>query len=134
MAIVMCKNGDKFVLNAAAANACFFRIRLFKNDFTPDVDSVLGDFTEADFTGYSGFQACAWLAAVINGAGKGIIVAAPLLWTAGVIGTGNTIYGYYVTEGGDTVVSYAERFASPIVIASVGDFVVVTPSVTAVTE
>jgi hypothetical protein len=134
MSIVMTQNGDKATLNAASAASAYWRVRLFKNDYTPLVTSVLGDFTEADFTGYSGFQVAVWLAAVINGAGKGIIVASPLLWTAGVIGTGNTIYGYYVTEGTDALVSYAERFASPVVIANVGDFVVVTPSVTAVTE
>lgn len=32
-----------------------FSIKLFKNDYTPDDDTVIGDFDESDFGGYSEF-------------------------------------------------------------------------------
>jgi hypothetical protein len=130
----MTQNGDKAVLNACVAQSVFYRVRLFKNNYTPLVTSVIGDFTEADFDGYSGYQAPTFVAAVINGSGKGIIIAGGLLWLCTGVATPNTIYGYYVTEGTDAIAVYAERFAASISIAAPGDFVVVTPTVTAVTE
>jgi len=54
-------------------------IGLFQNDFIPDLDSVLGDFTECTFGGYAPLSISTPNAAFLNGAGRGE-VDADALW------------------------------------------------------
>jgi len=107
----------------------FFPIyKLFKNDFTPDADSVEADFTEADFSGYSS-QNPTWNI-VKNPTDerfeheRGV---AKFVHDGGA--TANTIYGWYAidtkamdvngTEITDVVAH--ERFAAPIVMSEDSD-------------
>jgi len=93
-------------------------IHLYKNDYTPVPGSDVGDYTEADFTGY--------LSQVITGGTWGSVTVADHIavtvnadtfnftYTAGG-GSPQTIYGYYITgDGGDYF--WGERFSEPRVM------------------
>lgn len=57
MAGVLVNGGEtrmlSLLVNKAGTNLANLTLRLFKNDFTPTETSVVGDLTEATFTGYA---------------------------------------------------------------------------------
>ena len=86
-------------------------LKLYNNNYTPGQATVLADFTEATFTGYTGttFARSAWGAATANPVtNKGEISASQISWTAG---SAETVYGYYVTSDDvSPVLLWAELF------------------------
>lgn len=111
MAIVLQATGKLELLEQKVPLLETLYIHLFKNNYVPVFGSVLGDFTEADFTGYGPILLADWiLPAVLNGSNNGVIFHEPVTWirTAG----SNTIYGYYVTDaGGGGNLYFADRNA-----------------------
>lgn len=103
-------------------------IHLYKNDVTPTIDSVVGDFTEADFDGYAS-AALVWGAAT-DVTPEAQIQADPYVSTAGGGLAGpQDIYGYYVLNGAGQLM-YAERDpAAPVTISSPGQSYPVLPRV-----
>jgi hypothetical protein len=83
-------------------------VRVFKNDYTPVDGSVLGSFTEANFTGYAQINMSGWSAAALDGNGKAATTADQVTWTMGTPGTTNTVYGIYVVTAAGALL-YAER-------------------------
>lgn len=133
MALVMCKPGDVAILDGIRSAGSLPKLKLFKNDVTPDVDSVLGDLDEADFDGYT-TSGISWAPAFVNGDGKGQLTGSAVVFLATGGGTPNDIYGAYVVNNAEDTLLYAERFPAPISIVNPGDFVFYQPSVTCVTE
>lgn len=118
----------------AAMNGLGMRIRLNKNDKTPADADVLGDYTEADFSGYAvgvlgnmGFPSTA--------GGKAITVGDPVSFVHNGGATPNDIYGYYITDTAGTLLYWAERFTTPpINMSANGNRIIVTPQLTGKTE
>ena len=111
------------------------KARLYKNNLTIAVGTVLADFTEADFSGYAsaalaGFTAAAIVGHSANTDGNQII------WTVSASpSTTNNIYGVYITDAGNTKLYGAVAAASaPIAMAVGGASVVWTPSVNVITQ
>lgn len=96
------------LITALLAN---LKMRIFVNNITPDANTVIGDFTEATFTGYSAASLTTWSAPSIDGTGASIstTVQGQFTGTSGG-GTGN-MYGYYLTDSGGTTLYGCERFA-----------------------
>lgn len=89
-------------------------LRLFKNDYTPADGSALGDFTEADFSGYAEIviHPGDWDdVAIVSNVAEMQTTVAPS-WTA-TAGTPNTVYGWYLAYTGSGIVVAAQRFDSP---------------------
>jgi hypothetical protein len=90
------------------------RVKLYTNDFTPDRDSVLADFTEKDVA--NGYAAIDVPAAdfVLDGvvAHKGVLMALPITFTPTNDG-GVNIYGYFVTSLDDADLLACARFDAP---------------------
>ena len=84
-------------------------LRLFKNDETPDVETVVGDFEEADFPGYSAIEFTGWADPDKVVDGKWVITAPIQTFLCTGSGTPNDIYGYYITDEEATVLLYSER-------------------------
>lgn len=88
-------------------------IKLYTNNYTPAQGTLLADFTEATFTGYTGttFARSAWGTASANPVtNKGEISANQVSWTAG---SSETVYGYYVvSDDGSPKLLWAELFDS----------------------
>jgi len=106
--------------------------RLFKNDFTPDANSVLADFTEADFSGYAKvFPNEAFYKNDTDNRFEQQHAVGVFTHNGG--GVSNTIYGWYavgaVDNGGGTQseVMMSERFASPITMQESGDSIRIHP-------
>jgi len=98
------------------------RIKLFKNDVVPAVDSVLASFTEADFDGYLEV-ALAPHTAEENPQGWAQADFPQAHFEATGAVTVNTIFGYYITNEAETKVLKAERFATPVAINEAGDYI-----------
>jgi len=111
----------------AAWNSTALKMHLYSNNFTPLVTSVVGDFTECTFSGYSSQNIVTWGAAsVASHIGK--IQAAPITFTRSTSGASQNVYGYYVTDAAGTVLEWAELDPSgPRVLTNAGDSVTITP-------
>src|SRR3990170_1563784 len=83
-------------LNDELLGAVVYQIRLFKNDHTPTVNDVLGDYTEADFDGY-GPQNIVWNSSIIV-SNRAKALGNLVQWTHTGGPVNNDIYGYFVVE------------------------------------
>jgi len=102
--------GDTLTDNLALFNNGDMRISLFQNDYTPVITSLIGDFTEASFGGYSGPAVIAsW---TLSGGGwvspRFLITHPDVVWTADGTTT-NIIYGFYVWDDATGDLLWAER-------------------------
>jgi hypothetical protein len=101
-------------------------VRLYTNDFTPTKSNVVGDFTQLTNVEVPGYVAVAlawggtpvrkqdgsWedLGALINYSAAGGPPPAPIV-----------VYGWYLTDAGNTAVFGSGRFASPFTFSADGD-------------
>jgi len=107
------------------------RLHLFTNNYTPTVTDTLASYSEATFTGYATQNITGWGAPTIA-AHVGAIQAASRTFTRTATGTTQNIYGYFVTNAGDTTLLWAERDPNaPIPLTNNGDSYTVTPRITA---
>mgnify|MGYP006280979447 CR=1 FL=1 len=100
-------------------------LRLYQNNYTPIGSTVVGDFSEADFTNYTEKTIARgdW-AAPSTVATKAESSVTAQSWTCGA--TGNTIYGYYVVGSTSGVCLWAEKFAAQRILVD-GDILNLTP-------
>jgi hypothetical protein len=108
MAIRIANSIKATLLQLLVATLNGYKIHLFKNNLTPTDASVIGDFTEADFTGYASQNLTTFATAFLNGANQGETDAGLYTFTQSGSTTTNNIYGYYVTTAGGALV-YSER-------------------------
>jgi hypothetical protein len=108
-------------------------LRLYKNDKTPADTDVVGDYTEADFTGYAAITLAGASWTVSEGDPAEAEFAERTFESAADQAV-QTIYGYYLTRatGGELVL--AERFPTAQAIQNNGDRIQVTPTITAEDE
>ena len=137
MSLVVCQDGDKLILDSITAGIFFknYVWHLYKNNYTPVVTSVLGDFTEADFDGYkSGLTVTSWTAAAISSS-HAVSTGNVLTWTKAAGATSNNIYGVYVSDSGGKTLCYAERDPSaPVSMSVTGATYSYTPSFSTISE
>jgi len=106
-------------------------MRLFKNDYTPVEGSVLGDFTEATWTGYAqkSLTGSSWTVATVAGVTTGTFAVQTFTSTANQ--AAELSYGYYVLGATSGILLWAERFTDgPYAIAVLGDNIAITPKIT----
>lgn len=111
-------------------NSDGLKVRLFKNDVTPDDNTVIGDLTEADFEGYAAGD-------LANLTTPGVVAAQAqtqgdsVTFTMGTPGTTNNIYGHYITDSAGTVLYGVVRDPSaPIAMDTAGKEYTVFPVLT----
>ena len=111
-------------------------MRLCSNDVTPTEDSVLGDFTEATFTGYAAdvTDPADWTVAVQDVGGIDHVVAshANIEFTSTADSQNQTIYCAYLATETSGILIAANRFDSAAIanpIVNTGDKKTVTPSI-----
>jgi hypothetical protein len=102
------------------------RLRLFKNDVTPADSDTVGTYVEATFPGYAVQTTPSFtVASSVTGVAQITHPALTFLRSAG--GSGDTIYGYYVTDAAGTTLYWAERDPSaPINMNVVGNSYAIT--------
>ena len=129
MALVVPNQGELQLLQKLLKNTSDtedYLLRLYQNNYNPVEGSVLGSFTEADFTNYAQKTIARgdWAAPSINGSNKAESSVAAQSWTCGA--SGNTVYGYYIVGATSGVVLWAEKFSVSRVLGD-GDILNVTP-------
>lgn len=102
------------------------KLHLFQNNIVPSIDSVLGDFVESTFPGYS---------ALATGSAKSFYYFDPITglykvvfqepaggwyWTTGTPTTPETCYGGYMTDSAGTTYLGAVLLATPILVNAAG--------------
>lgn len=96
---------------------------LFVNDINPDAGTVVGDFTEAAFSGYAADALGALIGPVTFADGtRGMHVETDFAADGSIVGPGEVAYGVYVTDTGGTVLYWSGRFNDPQPFANPGDF------------
>ena len=99
------------------------KVRLFQNNYTPSIASVLADFTQATFTGYAQAELLDTMAGLprIDTDGNVYIVCNSVLsFTQTADTTPNTVYGYYVVSDVGSHIIAAKRFDTPIEFNAAG--------------
>jgi hypothetical protein len=94
---------------------------LVRETFAPTVDSVLGDFTEANFQGYArSSQSVTWNPVTAQD-GKSLVQGSPVLWEMTGNASPNTIFGHMLIGSDSVTLLAAEVFNDPIPLANIGD-------------
>ena len=120
--------GLEDVLSALVNRPPGYHIRLFTNNFTPTTSTVVGDFTEATFTGYAAIALSGWTAPTVA-SHVASTTANPATFTA--TGSFQSIYGWYVTDAAGDYVCGGRDAAAPVVMSSTVNTYQVTLSITA---
>lgn len=145
MAFVFTNEGEKMLLERSVGKvaAGSLKLKLFTNDYTPVHDDVVADYTEMGAVqGYTEktLTTAGWNAATAGtGVGTSLSNKAQITypqqqWTFDGTGGSVTVYGYFITDDGETVLLGAERFTSSQLVSSSGDLIKVTPGLTGATE
>lgn len=104
------------------------KYRLFTNNVTPTLSTVLSGLTEAAFSGYAAVSQ-SWSNFTTNGVSghNGFAIAAPINFTNSS-GSPVSVYGYYVTDPASSptmLLAVALFDSGPLVIAAGGQATVV---------
>lgn len=113
-------------------NATPLHLHLFKNNYTPTNATILANLTESTFAGYAAVDLITWAAPSVA-AHVATMSAAARTFTRSSSGTGEPVYGYFVTLADDTTLLWAERdpvadTSGVVYLTSAGDTYTVTPS------
>lgn len=101
-------------------------LRLFTNNLNPGKSTVIGDITEATESGYAAItlDGGTWTIATVSGVNSASYPIQTFTFTETA-----TIYGYYITTQGDSLL-WAERFSDgPYVLTIDGGEVTVVPAI-----
>ena len=123
---------DKMLKDALSTDEAYI-LKLYKISYQPIKTSSSGNFTEATFTNYAArtLTRAGWTAASTVSDKASSTYGAVQSWTCG--STGNTVFGYYMVNGANNKVLWAEKFTTARVLAS-GDVLNITPKFTLASE
>lgn len=126
MAAVFPDTGKKLALDILLAAGRNPKLKLFKNNVAVTDATVLGDLTEANFSGYAAKDLSAIAAASINGSDQGERHSNANNFVHSGGGTANTIYGWYIVIddlAATPALILCENFPTPLVVAAVPNHV-----------
>lgn len=114
-----------FFNNARPAGGNNLTLRLFCNDVTPAQTGI--SYNEATGGGYAAKTLTngSWTVATANDPSDAVYAEQTFTFT-GALTTNTTVYGYYVTDAGNTVL-WAERLTAAFTPANNGDNIKITP-------
>lgn len=101
-------------------------ILLFKNNFTPDIDTLIGDFVECDFSGYS-LNTVAFGTISRDGDDNASSTTETARFQHDGGATSNSVYGWYMLDHFSGTLLRAERFSdAPRAMVAIPDEIQVT--------
>ena len=102
-------------------------LKLFQNNYTPVAGSVIGDLTEATFSGYTAKTLTGLsVSGSLDSGNRAFATWTAVSWTKSGA-TGNNVYGYYVISAAGALL-YLERFdGAPINMMTDGNVLGFTP-------
>jgi hypothetical protein len=132
MALVVPNAEEVRALTAWIGASAPWSLRLFGNNATPAVGSVVGDFTEIAGAGYAAISLPSASWGYTPGVPTVALYPAQTFTFTGAINAPGTIYGYFILNAAGQLVT-AERLAAPPFTPTVnGDSVIVVPRITLV--
>lgn len=110
-------------------------LRLYQNNPSPapSKSSVLGDLTQCTFPGYAPVTLVTadWGSPTIAANVASVTASSAKTYTRSTTGAGQTVYGAYITDSGNTLLYAVCLFAGgPFTLATAGDKVNVLPTLT----
>jgi hypothetical protein len=107
-------------------------LHLYKTSIALGPTTAVGDFVEADFSGYAASSTIVWGTPfyqpngvpVVNGDMKTFVVDDP----ATIL---NTVYGWYCTNAAGTVYLFGRPFDAPVILTAPGQGLNVVPTIPA---
>lgn len=103
-------------------------LKLFKNNYVPSLDTVVGDLTEADYTGYLAITLTTWTAPFLDVAGRGEIRAPHGFFAPAAPYTiQNTVYGYWIEDSNGDLILACRFVDGPIAMGAAGNACIVEP-------
>lgn len=102
---------------------------LYQNNHSPSKETVIGDLTECNFTGYAAVAAVAFGAAHIDTDGKVKMKAPSETFVASGAAVGNSVFGWAITNAAKTALYVAQAFDTEYVISETGQGITVQPEV-----
>jgi hypothetical protein len=137
MSIIVPFGGERYLLDSMIKSSDEdFLLRLYKNDYTPTLNSSLTDFVEANFSGYNQMVLSKnlWDNAVIVDPVSPCVYSEAISvysvsqnWTCGEVG-GN-VYGIYIVGENSSSLIWADRFAESPQVLSELDVLTITPQI-----
>jgi hypothetical protein len=130
MAAVFTNAGELLLVEWMTQNADEnYTLKLYKSNTTPTATSVAGDFTIADFTGYSNktLTAGSW-GVPTTVSGSAVSTYATQTWTLSD-NTAQTTYGVIAIGATSGTLVWAEKFAIPRSVTLSGDIITYTPKI-----
>lgn len=121
------------ITGKGATNIGAGTLRLFTAPVIVSHTNVIGDFTEANFTGYAAIAlvAASWNAAAVAAHLASASYTGVLTFTRTATGAVQNIYGWFLTDAGKTKLYACALFTGgPVPMANNGDQVSVTPTLT----
>jgi hypothetical protein len=113
----------------AGVGDSYYEVMLYKNNPAVGHASVLGDFVECDFSGYTrGALTTPTVSGTLDVLGRGFVTWDVLTWTKSGA-TGNTVYGYLLLSLAGIMLA-VERFDAGIPLTADGAFITMTPKLT----
>jgi len=110
------------------------KLRAYQNNYTPVDTSVIGDFTQATFSGYAEITLNTWTAAALNASNKAETSMAAQTWTVAAGGVSNTVYGIYVVDAAGNLLYAEANPAGPVTLNTIGQFYSYLPRFTLKSE
>lgn len=107
------------------------KVQLFKNDVTVNRGTLIGELTEAEFTGYAektltaigGAEPALHGPVNLNSTQQGLSCSLTWECTADLVDPGETIFGYMVLNPAGDTLWMSEKFETPFPVANDGDFI-----------
>lgn len=132
MALVVVKAELQKTLQAFAdfMNLGNYQMGLYKAVTGISENTVIGDVTPCDFSGYGGLQLLEDWAAVVWTSPRAVITNSDIVWTHNGGGVSNQIYGYYVVDGVGALAWIEARADGPVTIQFNGQEYTVKPKYT----
>jgi hypothetical protein len=98
-------------LRGADSPASVWHLRLFKNNYTPNRDTVLADLTEADFAGYVPLEIDPTVWGVpTNPAGTAVSYYDTFFYQFTCTSGSQALYGYYLTFNNGAYLLWSQAF------------------------
>lgn len=125
MALLVPDEGEVELLTRVVGLTCVYK--LYQANMTPAEGDTLSTYSGdiADFSGYANFTA-AWGIPATSG-GTTFVTGSSNMFQHNGGATSNTIYGYYVTDGSNTKLYWAEKFAASKSMAAPADIIQLIP-------
>lgn len=119
--IELSREGKRRLLSKKLPYLSTLVLHLFINDIEPTQDTLVGDFVEANFTGYTAVLVADWSPAKTAQNGSAVTQTCLYAWTVSETSDDQSVYGYYLTDASGLVIMSERRVNGPVRMSVIND-------------